>query len=318
MWSSLPLWRFRPSGTAPDVNQKRLSGTSCFWWRKSLSALPPCHRKFLSMRKPFCPRKNFLQKMMSYGMTMSFSPMRTSLWKKTYSSTRWNCSDGCCPDSLRCRSRGKKTLTKTYSLTRRNCSDGCCPASLRCRSRGKKTLTKTYSSTRRNRSCGCCPDSLRCRSRGKKTLTKTYSSTRRNRSCGCCPDSLRCRSRGKKTLTKTYSSTRRNRSCGCCPDSLRCRSRGKKTLTKTYSSTRRNRSCGCCPASLRTQKILNSLWKRSLHFSLKPNQSSLRMTNQNSLWKKNFWTMSGSVTTWCCSSNRRSVFPVSMNQPVMR
>ena len=258
MWSSLPLWRFRPSGTAPDVNQKRLSGTSCFWWRKSLSALPPCHRKFLSMRKPFCPRKNFLQKMMSYGMTMSFSPMRTSLWKKTYSSTRWNCSDGCCPDSLRCRSRGKKTLTKTYSLTRRNCSDGCCPAS------------------------------------------------------------LRCRSRGKKTLTKTYSSTRRNRSCGCCPDSLRCRSRGKKTLTKTYSSTRRNRSCGCCPASLRTQKILNSLWKRSLHFSLKPNQSSLRMTNQNSLWKKNFWTMSGSVTTLCCSSNRRSVFPVSMNQPVMR
>ena len=228
MWSSLPLWRFRPSGTAPDVNQKRLSGTSCFWWRKSLSALPPCHRKFLSMRKPFCPRKNFLQKMMSYGMTMSFSPMRTSLWKKTYSSTRWNCSDGCCPDSLRCRSRGKKTLTKTNSLTRRNCS------------------------------------------------------------------------------------------CGCCPDSLRCRSRGKKTLTKTYSSTRRNRSDGCCPASLRTQKILNSLWKRSLYFSLKPNQSSLRMTNQNSLWKKNFWTMSGSVTTLCCSSNRRSVFPVSMNQPVMR
>ena len=198
MWSSLPLWRFRPSGTAPDVNQKRLSGTSCFWWRKSLSALPPCHRKFLSMRKPFCPRKNFLQKMMSYGMTMSFSPMRTSLWKKTYSLTR------------------------------------------------------------------------------------------------------------------------RNRSGGCCPDSFRCRSRGKKTLTKTYSSTRRNRSCGCCPASLRTQKILNSLWKRSLYFSLKPNQSSLRMTNQNSLWKKNFWTMSGSVTTLCCSSNRRSVFPVSMNQPVMR
>ena len=198
MWSSLPLWRFRPSGTAPDVNQKLLSGTSCFWWRKSLSALPPCHRKFLSMRKPFCPRKNFLQKMMSYGMTMSFSPMRTSLWKKT------------------------------NSLTRRNRSDG------------------------------------------------------------------------------------------CCPDSFRCRSRGKKTLTKTYSSTRRNRSCGCCPASLRTQKILNSLWKRSLHFSLKPNQSSLRMTNQNSLWKKNFWTMSGSVTTLCCSSNRRSVFPVSMNQPVMR
>ena len=198
MWSSLPLWRFRPSGTAPDVNQKLLSGTSCFWWRKSLSALPPCHRKFLSMRKPFCPRKNFLQKMMSYGMTMSFSPMRTSLWKKTNSLTRRNCSDGCCPDSLRCRSRGKKTLTKTYSLTRRNCSDG------------------------------------------------------------------------------------------------------------------------CCPASLRTQKILNSLWKRSLHFSLKPNQSSLRMTNQNSLWKKNFWTMSGSVTTLCCSSNRRSVFPVSMNQPVMR
>ena len=198
MWSSLPLWRFRPSGTAPDVNQKRLSGTSCFWWRKSLSALPPCHRKFLSMRKPFCPRKNFLQKMMSYGMTMSFSPMRTSLWKKTYSTTRWKCSDG------------------------------------------------------------------------------------------------------------------------CCPDSLRCRSRGKKTLTKTYSSTRRNRSDGCCPASLRTQKILNSLWKRSLYFSLKPNQSSLRMTNQNSLWKKNFWTMSGSVTTLCCSSNRRSVFPVSMNQPVMR
>ena len=228
MWSSLPLWRFRPSGTAPDVNQKRLSGTSCFWWRKSLSALPPCHRKFLSMRKPFCPRKNFLQKLMSYGMTMSFSPMRTSLWKKT------------------------------NSLTRRNCSDG------------------------------------------------------------CCPDSFRCRSRGKKTLTKTYSSTRRNRSCGCCPDSLRCRSRGKKTLTKTYSSTRRNRSDGCCPAGLRTQKILNSLWKRSLHFSLKPNQSSLRMTNQNSLWKKNFWTMSGSVTTLCCSSNRRSVFPVSMNQPVMR
>ena len=198
MWSSLPLWRFRPSGTAPDVNQKRLSGTSCFWWRKSLSALPPCHRKFLSMRKPFCPRKNFLQKMMSYGMTMSFSPMRTSLWKKTNSLTRRNRSDGCCPDSFRCRSRGKKTLTKTYSLTRRNCS------------------------------------------------------------------------------------------------------------------------CGCCPASLRTQKILNSLWKRSLHFSLKPNQSSLRMTNQNSLWKKNFWTMSGSVTTLCCSSNRRSVFPVSMNQPVMR
>ena len=198
MWSSLPLWRFRPSGTAPDVNQKRLSGTSCFWWRKSLSALPPCHRKFLSMRKPFCPRKNFLQKLMSYGMTMSFSPMRTSLWKKT------------------------------NSLTRRNCSDG------------------------------------------------------------------------------------------CCPDSFRCRSRGKKTLTKTYSSTRRNRSDGCCPAGLRTQKILNSLWKRSLHFSLKPNQSSLRMTNQNSLWKKNFWTMSGSVTTLCCSSNRRSVFPVSMNQPVMR
>ena len=198
MWSSLPLWRFRPSGTAPDVNQKLLSGTSCFWWRKSLSALPPCHRKFLSMRKPFCPRKNFLQKMMSYGMTMSFSPMRTSLWKKT------------------------------NSLTRRNRSDG------------------------------------------------------------------------------------------CCPDSFRCRSRGKKTLTKTYSSTRRNRSCGCCPASLRTQKILNSLWKRSLYFSLKPNQSSLRMTNQNSLWKKNFWTMSGSVTTLCCSSNRRSVFPVSMNQPVMR
>jgi len=228
MWSSLPLWRFRPSGTAPDVNQKLLSGTSCFWWRKSLSALPPCHRKFLSMRKPFCPRKNFLQKMMSYGMTMSFSPMRTSLWKKTNSLTRRNRSDGCCPDSFRCRSRGKKTLTKTYSLTRRN------------------------------------------------------------------------------------------RSCGCCPDSLRCRSRGKKTLTKTYSSTRRNRSCGCCPASLRTQKILNSLWKRSLYFSLKPNQSSLRMTNQNSLWKKNFWTMSGSVTTLCCSSNRRSVFPVSMNQPVMR
>ena len=228
MWSSLPLWRFRPSGTAPDVNQKLLSGTSCFWWRKSLSALPPCHRKFLSMRKPFCPRKNFLQKMMSYGMTMSFSPMRTSLWKKTNSLTRRNCSDGCCPDSFRCRSRGKKTLTKTYSLTRRNCS------------------------------------------------------------------------------------------CGCCPDSLRCRSRGKKTLTKTYSSTRRNRSDGCCPAGLRTQKILNSLWKRSLHFSLKPNQSSLRMTNQNSLWKKNFWTMSGSVTTLCCSSNRRSVFPVSMNQPVMR
>ena len=198
MWSSLPLWRFRPSGTAPDVNQKLLSGTSCFWWRKSLSALPPCHRKFLSMRKPFCPRKNFLQKMMSYGMTMSFSPMRTSLWKKT------------------------------NSLTRRNCSDG------------------------------------------------------------------------------------------CCPDSFRCRSRGKKTLTKTYSSTRRNRSDGCCPAGLRTQKILNSLWKRSLYFSLKPNQSSLRMTNQNSLWKKNFWTMSGSVTTLCCSSNRRSVFPVSMNQPVMR
>ena len=198
MWPSLPLWRFRPSGTAPDVNQKLLSGTSCFWWRKSLSALPPCHRKFLSMRKPFCPRKNFLQKMMSYGMTMSFSPMRTSLWKKTNSSTRRNCSDGCCPDSLRCRSRGKKTLTKTYSLTRWNRSDG------------------------------------------------------------------------------------------------------------------------CCPASLRTQKILNSLWKRSLHFSLKPNQSSLRMTNQNSLWKKNFWTMSGSVTTLCCSSNRRSVFPVSMNQPVMR
>ena len=228
MWSSLPLWRFRPSGTAPDVNQKRLSGTSCFWWRKSLSALPPCHRKFLSMRKPFCPRKNFLQKMMSYGMTMSFSPMRTSLWKKT------------------------------NSLTRRNRSDG------------------------------------------------------------CCPDSFRCRSRGKKTLTKTYSSTRRNRSCGCCPASLRCRSRGKKTLTKTNSLTRWNRSCGCCPASLRTQKILNSLWKMSLHFSLKPNQSSLRMTSQNSLWKKNFWTMSGSVTTLCCSSNRRSVFPVSMNQPVMR
>ena len=228
MWSSLPLWRFRPSGTAPDVNQKLLSGTSCFWWRKSLSALPPCHRKFLSMRKPFCPRKNFLQKMMSYGMTMSFSPMRTSLWKKTNSLTRRNCSDGCCPDSLRCRSRGKKTLTKTYSLTRRN------------------------------------------------------------------------------------------RSCGCCPASLRCRSRGKKTLTKTNSLTRWNRSCGCCPASLRTQKILNSLWKMSLHFSLKPNQSSLRMTSQNSLWKKNFWTMSGSVTTLCCSSNRRSVFPVSMNQPVMR
>ena len=258
MWSSLPLWRFRPSGTAPDVNQKRLSGTSCFWWRKSLSALPPCHRKFLSMRKPFCPRKNFLQKMMSYGMTMSFSPMRTSLWKKTNSLTR------------------------------------------------------------RNRSCGCCPASLRYRSRGKKTLTKTYSLTRRNRSDGCCPDSFRCRSRGKKTLTKTYSLTRRNCSCGCCPDSLRCRSRGKKTLTKTYSSTRWNRSCGCCPASLRTQKILNSLWKRRLYFSLKPNQSSLRMTNQNSLWKKNFWTMSGSVTTLCCSSNRRSVFPVSMNQPVMR
>lgn len=198
MWSSLPLWRFRPFGTAPDVNQKLLSGTSCFWWRESLSALPPCHRKFLSMRKPFCPRKNFLQKMMSYGMTMSFSPMRTSLWKKT------------------------------NSLTRRNRSDG------------------------------------------------------------------------------------------CCPDSFRCRSRGKKTLTKTYSSTRWNRSCGCCPASLRTQKILNSLWKRSLHFSLKPSQSSLRMTNQNSLWKKNFWTMSGSVTTLCCSSNRRSVFPVSMNQQVMR
>ena len=228
MWSSLPLWRFRPSGTAPDVNQKLLSGTSCFWWRKSLSALPPCHRKFLSMRKPFCPRKNFLQKMMSYGMTMSFSPMRTSLWKKTNPLTRRNCSDGCCPDSLRCRSRGKKTLTKTYSLTRRN------------------------------------------------------------------------------------------RSCGCCPASLRCRSRGKKTLTKTNSLTRWNRSCGCCPASLRTQKILNSLWKMSLHFSLKPNQSSLRMTSQNSLWKKNFWTMSGSVTTLCCSSNRRSVFPVSMNQPVMR
>jgi|GEM_PF-3999898 len=228
MWSSLPLWRFRPSGTAPDVNQKLLSGTSCFWWRKSLSALPPCHRKFLSMRKPFCPRKNFLQKMMSYGMTMSFSPMRTSLWKKTNSLTRRNRSDGCCPASLRCRSRGKKTLTKTNSLTRRNRSDG------------------------------------------------------------------------------------------CCPDSFRCRSRGKKTLTKTYSLTRRNRSCGCCPASLRTQKILNSLWKRSLHFSLKPNRSSLRMTNQNSLWKKNFWTMSGSVTTLCCSSNRRSVFPVSMNQPVMR
>ena len=228
MWSSLPLWRFRPSGTAPDVNQKLLSGTSCFWWRKSLSALPPCHRKFLSMRKPFCPRKNFLQKLMSYGMTMSFSPMRTSLWKKT------------------------------NSLTRRNRSDG------------------------------------------------------------CCPDSFRCRSRGKKTLTKTYSSTRRNRSCGCCPASLRCRSRGKKTLTKTNSLTRWNRSCGCCPASLRTQKILNSLWKMSLHFSLKPNQSSLRMTSQNSLWKKNFWTMSGSVTTLCCSSNRRSVFPVSMNQPVMR
>lgn len=205
MWSSLPLWRFRPSGTAPDVNQKLLSGTSCFWWRKSLSALPPCHRKFLSMRKPFCPRKNFLQKMMSYGMTMSFSPMRTSLWKKT------------------------------NSLTRRNRSDG------------------------------------------------------------CCPDSFRCRSRGKKTLTKTYSSTRRNRSCGCCP---------------AYSSTRWNCSDGCCPASLRTQKILSSLWKRNLHFSLKPNQSSLR--------KKNFWTMSGSVTTLCCSSNRRSVFPVSMNQPVMR
>ena len=258
MWSSLPLWRFRPSGTAPDVNQKRLSGTSCFWWRKSLSALPPCHRKFLSMRKPFCPRKNFLQKLMSYGMTMSFSPMRTSLWKKTNSLTR------------------------------------------------------------RNRSCGCCPDSLRCRSRGKKTLTKTYSSTRWNCPGGCCPASLRCRSRGKKTLTKTYSLTRWNRSCGCCPDSFRCRSRGKKTLTKTNSSTRRNRSCGCCPASLRTQKILNSLWKRSLYFSLKPNQSSLRMTNQNSLWKKNFWTMSGSVTTLCCSSNRRSVFPVSMNQPVMR
>ena len=228
MWSSLPLWRFRPSGTAPDVNQKLLSGTSCFWWRKSLSALPPCHRKFLSMRKPFCPRKNFLQKLMSYGMTMSFSPMRTSLWKKT------------------------------NSLTRRNRSDG------------------------------------------------------------CCPDSFRCRSRGKKTLTKTYSSTRRNRSCGCCPASLRCRSRGKKTLTKTNSLTRWNRSDGCCPASLRTQKILNSLWKMSLHFSLKPNQSSLRMTSQNSLWKKNFWTMSGSVTTLCCSSNRRSVFPVSMNQPVMR
>ena len=228
MWSSLPLWRFRPSGTAPDVNQKRLSGTSCFWWRKSLSALPPCHRKFLSMRKPFCPRKNFLQKMMNYGMTKSFSPRRTSLWKKTYSSTRRNCSDGCCPDSFRCRSRGKKTLTKTYSLTRRNRSDGCCPAS------------------------------------------------------------------------------------------LRCRSRGKKTLMKTNSLTSRNRSCGCCPASLRTQKILSSLWKRSLHFSLKPNQSSLRMTSQNSLWKKNFWTMSGSVTTLCCSSNRRSVFPVSMNQPVMR
>ena len=228
MWSSLPLWRFRPSGTAPDVNQKPLSGTSCFWWRKSLSALPPCHRKFLSMRKPFCPRKNFLQKMMSYGMTMSFSPMRTSLWKKTNSLTRWNRSDGCCPDSFRCRSRGKKTLTKTNSLTRWN------------------------------------------------------------------------------------------RSCGCCPDSFRCRSRGKKTLTKTYSLTRRNCSDGCCPASLRTQKILNSLWKRSLYFSLKPNQSSLRMTNQNSLWKKNFWTMSGSVTTLCCSSNRRSVFPVSMNQPVMR
>ena len=258
MWSSLPLWRFRPSGTAPDVNQKRLSGTSCFWWRKSLSALPPCHRKFLSMRKPFCPRKNFLQKMMSYGMTMSFSPMRTSLWKKTNSLTRWN------------------------------------------------------------RSCGCCPDSFRCRSRGKKTLTKTNSLTRRNRSCGCCPDSFRCRFRGKKTLTKTNSSTRRNRSCGCCPASLRCRSRGKKTLTKTNSLTRWNRSCGCCPASLRTQKILNSLWKMSLHFSLKPNQSSLRMTSQNSLWKKNFWTMSGSVTTLCCSSNRRSVFPVSMNQPVMR
>ena len=228
MWSSLPLWRFRPSGTAPDVNQKLLSGTSCFWWRKSLSALPPCHRKFLSMRKPFCPRKNFLQKMMSYGMTMSFSPMRTSLWKKTNSLTRRNRSDGCCPDSFRCRSRRKKTLTKTYSSTRWNCSDGCCPAG------------------------------------------------------------------------------------------LRCRSREKKTLTKTYSLTRRNCSCGCCPASLRTQKILNSLWKRSLHFSLKPNQSSLRMTNQNSLWKKNFWTMSGSVTTLCCSSNRRSVFPVSMNQPVMR
>ena len=228
MWSSLPLWRFRPSGTAPDVNQKRLSGTSCFWWRKSLSALPPCHRKFLSMRKPFCPRKNFLQKLMSYGMTMSFSPMRTSLWKKTNSLTRRNRSDGCCPDSFRCRSRGKKTLTKTNSLTRRNRSDG------------------------------------------------------------------------------------------CCPDSFRCRSRGKKTLTKTNSLTRWNRSDGCCPASLRTQKILNSLWKRSLHFSLKPNQSSLRMTNQNSLWKKNFWTMSGSVTTLCCSSNRRSVFPVSMNQPVMR
>ena len=288
MWSSLPLWRFRPSGTAPDVNQKLLSGTSCFWWRKSLSALPPCHRKFLSMRKPFCPRKNFLQKMMSYGMTMSFSPMRTSLWKKTNSLTRRNRSDGCCPDSFRCRSRGKKTLTKTNSLTRRNRSDG------------------------------CCPDSFRCRSRGKKTLTKTNSLTRRNRSDGCCPDSFRCRSRGKKTLTKTYSLTRRNRSCGCCPDSFRCRSRGKKTLTKTYSLTRRNRSCGCCPASLRTQKILNSLWKRSLHFSLKPNRSSLRMTNQNSLWKKNFWTMSGSVTTLCCSSNRRSVFPVSMNQPVMR
>ena len=231
MWSSLPLWRFRPSGTAPDVNQKRLSGTSCFWWRKSLSALPPCHRKFLSMRKPFCPRKNFLQKLMSYGMTMSFSPMRTSLWKKTNS---WNRSCGCCPASLRCRSRGKKTLTKTNSLTRRNCPDG------------------------------------------------------------CCPDSFRCRSRGKRTLTKTYSSTRRNRSCGCCPDSFRCRSRGKKTLTKMNSLTRRNRSCGCCPASLRTQKILNSLWK------------------------KNFWTMSGSVTTLCCSSNRRSVFPVSMTHPVMR
>lgn len=51
-------------------------------------------------------------------------------------------------------------------------------------------------------------------------------------------------------------------------------------------------------------------WKKSRNFSWR--------RNPNSLWKKNFWTKIWSGKKWWCPSIRKSVFPVNMNQPVMR